>query len=432
MIRVVAAAKGTGPPVDELYARTNESETTAISEPSKADCTECDTSEPARAVFQGASEDGSRVFFLSEQKLLGGASGMNLYEYDFQGAKEGKGIVLVSPDAKGVARVAENGSRVYFVSEGVLTPQANEYGVSAREGEANLYVYDTEDNQTAFIGTLAAGDAFDWSQEDDRSVDATPDGRVLLFTSSADLTPGDTSSVEQVFEYDAQEQTLVRVSAGQNGYNDDGNTDSYPAHFIFPQYFGKQEPAPQLGSLSEDGQLAVFESSDALTPQALVGYPNVYEYRAGEISLISDGQDRAPGGTRLLGMDPSGGDVFFQSADQLVPQDGDTQVDVYDARVDGGFASPAPPSCEGEGCQGALAATPLFGSIASAAQPAGENTPVASSEPPAVKRKPKAKAHKAKARGRARKGKPRSVRRRALAGVRGHRHGMGSRERGRA
>ena len=57
----------------------------------------------------------------------------------------------------------------------------------------------------------------------------TPDGQFLVFTSSADLTPGDTSTAQQVFEYDAQTGELVRVSIGQNGFNDNGNTDTFGA-----------------------------------------------------------------------------------------------------------------------------------------------------------------------------------------------------------
>ncbi len=45
-------------------------------------------------------------------------------------------------------------------------------------------------------------------------------------------------------------------------------------------------------SLSQEGS-AAFESDAALTPQALPGYPNVYEYHAGQVSLISDERELA-------------------------------------------------------------------------------------------------------------------------------------------
>jgi hypothetical protein len=419
--------EGTGPAVNELYARENGSETIAVSEPSREDCAACKASTPEPAVFQGASKDGSRVFFLSSQELLEGAHGMNLYEFDFDAAGEGRALSLVGSEVLGVARVAESGSRVYFVSSGRLTGQPNEYGASAVEGEPNLYMYDTEDAHIAFIGTLSASDSSDWRQEDKRPVDASWDGRFLVFDSTADLTPDDSSTVKQVFEYDAEQETLVRVSAGENEFNDDGNTEAYGAEIVEPKYVISENPRPKLTSVSEGGSV-VFESSDALTGEAVLGYPNVYEYRAGQVSLISDGQDRSyvtseQGGSepsvRLLGEDPSGVDVFFTTADQLVPQDGDTQVDVYDARVDGGFAVASPPSCEGEGCQGALSGTPVFGIPQSTFEPAAPSTTSApSTQAPAKtktngKEKKKGKGRAGRRRRRPKRGVSRVVRRRS-------------------
>jgi hypothetical protein len=69
--------------------RLDGSHTVAISEPTtgpSGDCEACNESKPADAEFQGASRDGSKVFFLSEQELLPGAKGKGLYEYDFNNA----------------------------------------------------------------------------------------------------------------------------------------------------------------------------------------------------------------------------------------------------------------------------------------------------------------------------------------------------------
>jgi hypothetical protein len=381
------AGAGHGPHVNELWARTDESVSTDISEPSGANCALCETSENEQreALFQGASEDGAKVVFLSEQKLLPGAGGMSLYEYDFNGAP-GQRVTLVAPEALGVARLSEDGSHVYYCSEAVLTG-ANREGASPTAGAPNLYV--TAAGNTAFIGTLAPEDARDWAQEDKRPVDATPDGRFLVFTSTARLTPEDPDSSAQVFEYDAQRQALVRVSSAPGG----GGAPELPAEVV-SQSYPSQQGAPQLTSISNDGSVVAFQSTEALTPDAAVGYPNVYEYHAGALSLISDGQDRATGqsgtGSELVGMDGSGGDIFFKTADQLVPQDADTQVDLYDARSAGGFAAPAAPAaCEGEGCQGGLASAPLLPTISSGSTEVAESlrsqpatvTPTGSTKP---------------------------------------------------
>jgi hypothetical protein len=53
----------------------------------------------------------------------------------------------------------------------------------------------------------------------------------------------------------------------------------------------------------------------------------------------------------LLGTDRSGENAFFATNESLVPEDNDTAGDIYDARVDGGFAQPPPPlPCEGDAC----------------------------------------------------------------------------------
>jgi hypothetical protein len=172
--------------------------------------------------------------------------------------------------------------------------------------------------------------------------------------------------------------------------------------------------------LSDDGRV-FFDSSDALVPGDVNGKEdvyewevdglgqNVYEYRGGQVYLISTGKSYR--NSYLIGSSENGSDVFFTTAEQLVPQDTDTQRDVWDARVDGGFPAPAPPAtvCEGEACQGPAAAPPVFGAPASASISGPGNltpTPPAKPKPTVLTRAQKlAKALKV-----CRKDKPKSKR----------------------
>jgi hypothetical protein len=398
------------PEVDELYARLGGIETVPISEPLTTACSTC--SVPATlaegrrgAEFAGASEDGSRVFFLTEQALLGGDGSMNLYEYDLD-APPGEKVVRVSAagageaaEVQGVARVSEDGSHVYFVARGVLTKGPSAEGRVPVKGADNLYVFERDAaypaGRLAFIATLCSGpgesgavtgfaqcpsvgaadkegDAIDWSALDSRPVESTPDGRFLVFASVADLTPGDTSSEPQVFEYDAQVGELVRVSTGQVGYGAGlANANASQSTIVKQQYIESDSPseADRL-MVSDDGLTVVFESVGALAPgaeaAAVAGATSVYEYRSdgairdGNVFLISGGA--AVRSSELLGLDASGENIFFKTAASLVESDTDTQEDVYDARVDGGFAFPeAAPPCEGEGCLDRVAGLPVFG-----------------------------------------------------------------------
>jgi hypothetical protein len=431
------------PAVDEVYARVGGSKTVAISEPSTAQCSSCRTSVKAPAEFEGASEDGSQVFFSTAQQLLPGSSG--IYEYDFENP-EGEKILPVSagapghetsePQVAGVVRVSEDGTHVYFVAGAKLTG-ANSEGREPAEGARNLYVFERDatypQGRTVFVATLSGGDASDWHSNNGQRAQATPDGRFLVFASEApSLTSDDTSTVRQIFEYDALQEKLVRVSAGQKapggsecrltkrseeGYSCDGNTDD-PAD-------EPELPASRVGltAISNDGSYVFFASADALTPDALnnqvvteyearqIYAQSVYEYHSsvandggsiadGNVFLLSDGHDRTlhnivASGVQLYGTDASGENVFFSSGDPLVVQDSDTQVSVYDARVDGGFPAPVSPvSCEGEACQGAPSSPVSLGSPASSSVVGGGNLAPPAGSTPAVRPKPLTRAQK--------------------------------------
>lgn len=388
------------PPVNEVYARLNASTKVAISEPSKTDCDECELSPPADAEFQGASLDGSKVFFTTTQHLLPNSAGegSNLYEYDFDGPPGARVTLVSKGDPAGarvqsVVRVSEDGSHIYFLAQGVLTAAANVYGAHAEEGAQNLYVYERDAAHPPGHLTFVAAGGIGTAQ-------ATPNGRFLVFESAADLTPDQEGRAEagQVFEYDAQSATLVRISRGQRGYNEDGNTSSYPAT-IPEQNYLVGIPTNQFTGLavSEDGAYVFFTSEDGLTPQALSGVVNVYEYHEGQVALISDGHDSVSilegSAVELVGTNESGQDVFFRTADRLVPQDGDTQVDIYDARSEGGFPAPAvEPSCAEDPCQG-----PLAGALSSLSTPTsssgGEGAlPVVPAKTKPAPKRPKVKA----------------------------------------
>ncbi len=456
-----------GPQVAELFTREevprHEGEsptavvrTVPVSEPSREACGECRTENRRAAFFQGASLDGSEVFFTTEQELLPGAKGNNLYKYDFQ-APAGARVALVSggsveADVQGVSRISEDGSHVYFVAKGDLTGASrNEYGEVAREGEDNLYVYEQDaqypDGRTLFIADLvpggesAGGDEADWQLADERPVLASEEGRYLVFTSTGDLThEGVEPGKRQVFQYDASTGALVRASIGQDGYNNDNRTQSVGVGtggaLSSPKYLYSDSPVLTASTQASADGSVFFSSPDALVPGALSDQydsaeqydpateelvSNVYEYRAGQVYLLSDGRDLSTinglAGTQLIGWDSTGRDVFFFTSDSLVPEDEDTQSDLYDARVEGGFPTPvAPAGCGGASCQGVgPAPPPLPGTPASIAA-SGEGAPVPATVVTAAKKTKRTLVRCAKGR-RVGHGKCVSARRKARARV---------------
>jgi hypothetical protein len=404
-----------GPETAELYARIHGSavspdpaETVNIGE---SECSEECGGESGKN-FEGASENGEVVFFTSTQKLTNNASdltaggnaqqkigcpssadGCNLYEYDFAQSAH-KRLALVAggvDDVRGVAGIAEDGSRIYFVADGVIPGTGeNEFHDGPVSVQPNLYVYDTGTGSTTYITTLSGSeDTSDWGRRFFRPVEvAGGGGRFLLFASDAPgVTPDEHSKtgIAQLFEYDAETRELVRVTQGEDGFNDDGNGVTTGINL-----FRLGAASLDLGAVldfksttnrlnvSNDGKTVAFETVGELSPLAApasaVGCTSVYEFHTagrlseGRISLISDGRD-VPVHTEECGavlptgsiMDESGGNILFSTTDSLVPSDVDGgQRDIYDVRVGGGFP-PGPvaaPQCESEGCQGAVSSPP--------------------------------------------------------------------------
>jgi hypothetical protein len=459
-----AECSGTQPVVNELYARVGGVKTLAISEPplSGSDAVpgrECSgvcatdaevPSDRSEGVFVGASRNGKQVFFLSAQPLVNGDedAATDLYEAEIEG--EGGGahlakLVQISHDpnlgqaaeVQGVTRVSEDGSHVYFVAKGVLASNTSAHAApfsTAQAGGENLYVYEPDPERpgsyrTVFIAMLCSEEGMSgavsdsechssderlWSLDGEAPANTTQDGGFIVFSTASDLTgPEDTSTVGQVFRYDAETGELGRVSIGESGFNSDGNTDEEGLAAAPIRINDSIAETLGIAAVSDDGTV-VFQSADGLTPAALNGQQedieyetlseegleerqqgtfyanNVYEWEAdgteiggqatcsepaGCVTLISDGLDTTAtinGGeepnssVKLYGQTPSGGDIFFTTADQLVPQDTDTQQDIYDARTDGGFPLPSVPVLCGESCQGAPASQPLFGTPTSA------------------------------------------------------------------
>lgn len=418
--------------------------------------------------FVGASEDGTRVFFVTPAKLLGEDSdtGNDLYMARIEcpagrggcavSEREVTGLMRIShalnqgeaADVQGVLTMAPDGSRVYFVARGVLTG-VNAEGGSPLAGADNLYVYEPDPDhpgqyKTVFIADLCSESRRSGGRDDPRcpanldsqhgentrvndmglwiggrAEDQTADdGRFLVFSSYGQLTGDDTDNARDVYRYDAQTGTLVRVSVGENGYgangngNDEGGGEAGEAEIAEAQFAGGAADQARLGTraVTEDGSRIVFISGQALSPDAVNGTVNAYEWHQGSVSLVSSGSDEKPVNDVVIA--PSGGDVFFTTVAKLLPQDADEQPDVYDARLGAGFPQEAaqPLPCSAEACYGPLTNPAPLLIPGSVTQTPGENVKA----PKKGKHKKKMKAKSGKPR---KKGRPTTRRR-------GHAHAM--------
>jgi DNA-binding beta-propeller fold protein YncE len=368
--------------------------------------------EQGTAQFQTASSDGSRVFFTDKQPLTAdstaepgqGAGKADLYECDVV-EENGKLIchlrdLTVDHNAGEHAAVqgflfgsSEDGSTTYLVAQGVLTGNENGHGESVEAGKDNLYGlhFNGTGWSTTFIAVLSSEDKPEWegngiANSAFLTTRVSPSGQYLAFMSAASPTGYDNVDQnsgkhdEEVYLYDSASAALRCISCNPTGARPVGVLDTeesgeglgllvdrrkvWVGHWLagnIPGWTAQSLVSALFQSryLSDNGRL-YFNSPDNLVPQASNGKENVYQYEpsglgscesssGGCVSLISSGS--AGKESAFLEATPSGSDVFFLTAAQLLPQDTDTAFDIYDARVCTQASpcltpqTPAPPGC---------------------------------------------------------------------------------------
>jgi hypothetical protein len=419
--------------------------------------------------FRTASSDGSKVFFTDQSELTNDANtgglgcprcGSDLYEFDVNSGQL-HDITVDHADAngaevRGVLGASADGSYLYFVANGVLAPGATPGNCRAsgspRPGAVcNLYLWHTGWEKPRFIASLSNNDgfgaseknglgvAFDWSPSLGlRTARVSRDGLHLAFMSQEELktsnfpggydnnvTNGSScgndaygdplpAQCEEVFLYEATGSgRLTCVSCNPAGVQPTG-----PSGLPGGAEFADNQAAYQSRPLSEGGGAGrvFFDSADGLVAGDTNGVEDVYEYENGHIYLLSDGRNAQ--NSSFVDASVDGSDVFFVTRAELVSQDVDRLVDLYDARAPHapgeavGFPSPPTAApCEGEDCRPSGSAAPGLATPSSLVFVGGGN--VATGAPkaavkPKAKKKPKRTPRKRgrhKARARARFGK---------------------------
>lgn len=319
--------------------------------------------------FLAASPDGSRALLLTGESL-------SLVDVA-SGAATPLATGLPQEIATGVGNdgflaASEDLSRVYFVSKDELAP-------GATPGAYNLYAW--REGATALIATLPRSDFFPRARASHGSV-ASPDGRYLLFVSRASLTGYDTADAasgeadRELYRYDAAanggEGWLACVSCNPSGARPQGEPTLDSGIIVNSQAARLPGGDANRRATSADGSRVFFEAHDALLPRDSNGTWDVYEWEApgagscdasdpdyfarngGCVYLISTGQSPAP--SEFADARADGRDVFLRTRQSLDPRDTGA-ADIYDGRAGGGFPAPSePPACEGDACQSVPAA----------------------------------------------------------------------------
>jgi hypothetical protein len=365
-----------------------------------------DPAGPKSAIFIGASQDGSKAYFLSSERLTDDSTaspdeGLDLYRYE-SAAAQGHRLtdLVVDPgdasgaDVLGVLGISSDGEAIYFVANGVLADGAapgncvKSADQADYSGACSLYVWDH--GEIHFVTRIdAQRDFANWRPKEvsilselGPAARTTPDGATLLFGSSVPQTSFETEGAREFYLFKLGEPEIVCVTCGH------GVETTGPA-FLQRNIFTYANPVTYPGAfftrnLSDDGRRVFFQSPDALAAGDVNEVEDTYlwelanplmagdscrsssaSYVAGSggcIYLLSTGTSEDP--SSFADADPSGDNSFFFTSQSLVAQDRDELVDIYDAKVGGGLSAQnqAPGTrCSDElGCRGDSPVAPRF------------------------------------------------------------------------
>lgn len=272
------------------------------------------SSEPA------LSGDGRRLAFTSAATNLtaaedGNGSVRDVFVYD-----QGSGAIeLASSGLEGAAADASS-------SRPVLNADGSQLAFVSRA--TNLVPGDTNNASDVFAyaaatGLVRASVTVDGTQATGPSSepDLSADGRLLVFTSSADnLVPGDVNDADDVFIRDMLTGAIAIVSLGRRGAPGAGDS-SAPAISADGRFVSFSSNATNLVSGDVNGRQDVF----------------LHDLATGRTTLISvarggGGQNAARAGERALVSDVSGDGqlvVFESDATNLAGRDRNRRTDVF-------------------------------------------------------------------------------------------------------
>ncbi|HET9198563.1 MAG TPA: hypothetical protein VFN92_09965 [Solirubrobacterales bacterium] len=305
-----------------------------------------------RVKMRQTSADLNRVFFQTE-------SGIYLWEGD-------EIVPLSVSELDGTVKpgflyaASRSGRYVFFASspltaespEGIdllyrldLETQELEFISKLGQDLVNRVLAVSDDGSTVYINSYSFGESSVWR---DGELATLPPQIGGIGPGEVALSPtGRYVGIAQfgnIYHYDTEAQKLSCAScdAGSPNFN---------------------ALVPTAGGYERNGTIGVpqwvgdnggvyFTSPTGLVPADTNGTKDAYEFRDGQLRLVSPG-DAAFAAT-FMDMSEDGRDVYFVTDQPLVARDTNRSADIYDARRGGGLAVqnqvPGPP-CAGESCQ---------------------------------------------------------------------------------
>jgi hypothetical protein len=330
-----------------------------------------------KATFDGATADGGTVFFTSPANLTDASETKNredLYRYE-AAAPAGQRLTDLTPastvsptslngaEVRSVMAISADGTYVYFTAVGGIGG-----GEPSGSAAINVYVWHGVPGGAGTVRPIATTDGSSSGEASGLpQYVASENGEYLAIGSYSLLTPDAKTSPNcpassthhngaehclNVFgySYGSDELTCLSCTASPNlGDSAVGGQPSLLEAFTY---------VPR--GVLDDGTF-YFDTPNALVPTDTNGFGDVYQWRQGTFDLLSGGT--TPTASTFGDVTADGGDVYIRTNQQLVGQDIDQSLDVYDVRVEGGLAgqrgsTPAPPCGNESECRDQPALSP--------------------------------------------------------------------------
>ncbi len=350
--RLLFRASAGGP--KQLYQRVNGEETVWVSrpevDPADPNLPPGYQPEPADVTLQAASPSGHAVFFSTSSPLLSDDTNEagDLYRWTAEpDVSSGKHLTRITSGGFGgeVIGMSDDAERIYYQSGGNIIFWAHGAGRVIASGAFGGFLLGERPPGVMFSPGMAR---------------VTPDGRYLAFlTNAQDGDPpvgpagdliGSDGPPAQMYLYSLDNDTLDCISCPPGVAKNNTSVVNGASVGIVPH--NPKQFRPRY--LSHGGAVS-FSTAEALVPDDSNGEVDSYRYDpvTGSLGLLSTGRGAAP--TTFVAADPDGDNVFLATRQRLVPSDTDELVDVYDVRIGGGFPEtiPAVPPlpCRSDGCQ---------------------------------------------------------------------------------
>jgi hypothetical protein len=350
---------------DDIYLRDLGSGTTTLLTSGAASCSPSCGNGPGAAIFFDASSDGSRVDFVTDERLASADTDNSIDVYE----RAGGVTTLVSQGAAACAPACGNGADDSIFqgasADGteVVFTTTEQLAAGDTDNLGDLYARNLTTGTTVLVS--AAGVCPSLTDCTPAFGAASADGSRIFFETNERLKGADTDSSSDLYEWAGG--TIALVSTGPVGGNGTANAtyeanasggaavffetseklvaaDTDSAIDVYERTGGatslistgpaggSAESPATLDKVSTDGATALFSSAESMVTEDTDSTVDVYARAGGSTALVSIGPGTGNGnfGAGFAGASSDATHVLFETAEPLLAQDGDARADIYE------------------------------------------------------------------------------------------------------